>query len=248
MFADRRSKLDAVAVAEVLFASPTIRGRNTASYTWTLLPYIDLSRRRRRVHGRRLPIMNCGAGCRPAKGYSELPRQSQCPIRYAPFPNRCRANLHSSRLRSCPGRNDAQREPKQVALWAGFPLRNRSSVKRGGASKSVSAWSMMEVQLSIRESGRHLSINGVEPEGTFFVINNGLRLRNFRRSPGHFLSFSYAWQIFCETDCLYCALVGRKFGTQPITLRCSVGTVLLLAVRSSPGASRPWRQAQRILR
>ena len=121
------------------------------------------------------------------------------------------------------GRNEAQRDPKQVALWAGIsvgqPILSEGAVERLQISFGVVNDGSTTVDPRIGAS--HLSINGVEPNGWFMIINNGPRTKEFEAlPPGHFLSFSpMLGRYFAKPGVYTVRWWGEKFKAQPITFR-----------------------------
>jgi hypothetical protein len=121
------------------------------------------------------------------------------------------------------GRNDAQREPKQVALWAGISVA-QPIFGEGGVEKLQISFGVVNDGIATvdpRIGSSHLSINGVEPKDWIFVINNGLRTPEFQAlPPGHFLSFSYTLgRYFAKPGVYTVRWWGENFRAQPITLR-----------------------------
>jgi hypothetical protein len=121
------------------------------------------------------------------------------------------------------GRNEAQRDPKQVALWAGIsvgqPILSEGAVERLQISFGVVNDGSTTVDPRIGAS--QLSINGVEPKDWVYVINNGIRTAEFQAlPPGHFLSFSYGLgRYFAKPGVYTVRWWGQNFRAQPITLR-----------------------------
>jgi hypothetical protein len=121
------------------------------------------------------------------------------------------------------GRNEAQREPKQVALWAGISVAQPIFGEGGVARLQISFGVVNDGSAMVdpRIGASHLSINGVEPKDWLIVINNGLRTSEFQAlPPGHFLSFSYMLgRYFAKPGVYTVRWWGEKFRAQPITLR-----------------------------
>jgi hypothetical protein len=121
------------------------------------------------------------------------------------------------------GRNEAQREPKQLTLWAGIsvaqPIFGTGGVEKLQISFGVVNDGSATVDPRIGDS--HLTINGVEPKDWPFIINNGIRTAEFQALPaGHFLSFSYGLgRYFAKPGIYTVRWWGDNFRAQPITFR-----------------------------
>ena len=88
------------------------------------------------------------------------------------------------------GQNEARREPKQVALWAGISVGQPILGERGVEKLQISLGVVNDGSTTVdpRIGASHLSINGVEPNDWPFIINNGIRTTEFQAlPPGHFL-------------------------------------------------------------
>jgi hypothetical protein len=120
-------------------------------------------------------------------------------------------------------RNEAQRESKQVALWAGISVA-QPIFGEGGVEKLQISFGVVNdgsATVDPRIGASHLSINSVEPKDWLVVINNGLRTPEFQAlPPGHFLSFSYMLRRYFAKPGIYTVRWwGENFRAQPITFR-----------------------------
>ena len=120
-------------------------------------------------------------------------------------------------------RNEAQRESKQVALWAGISVA-QPILGEGGVEKLQISFGVVNdgsATVDPRIGASHLSVNGVEPKDWLVVINNGLRTPEFQAlPPGHFLSFSYMLRRYFAKPGIYTVRWwGENFRAQPITFR-----------------------------
>lgn len=122
------------------------------------------------------------------------------------------------------GRNDSQRETKQLALWAGIsvpqPTFGEAQAKKLQVSFAVVNDGSATVNPEIGAS--HLSINGIEPGDWLIVINNGLRTPEFEAlPPGHLLSFGYQLgeRYFAKPGVYTVRWWGDNFRSAPITFR-----------------------------
>ena len=121
------------------------------------------------------------------------------------------------------GRNEAQQQPKQVALWAGISVAQPIFAEAGLAKLQISFGVVNDGSATVdpRIGASHLSINGVEPKDWLLIINNGLRTPEFQAlAPGHFLSFSYMLgRYFAKPGVYTVRWWGENFRAQPITVR-----------------------------
>lgn len=122
------------------------------------------------------------------------------------------------------GRNDSQREAKQVSLWAGISV-PQPIYGEGGTAKLTINFGVVNDGTSTvnpKIGISHLSINGVEPRDWPFIINNGLRSPESNAlPPGHFLSFGYQLgeRYFAKPGVYTVRWWGDNFRAAPITFR-----------------------------
>jgi hypothetical protein len=122
------------------------------------------------------------------------------------------------------GRDDAQREPKQVALWAAISVAQPIFFDRRVVEKLQINFGVVNdgsTTIDPRIGASHLSINGVEPNDWVNVINNGIRTPEFEAlPPGRFLSFTYLLGTYFAQPGIYTVRWwGENFRAQPITFR-----------------------------
>ena len=122
------------------------------------------------------------------------------------------------------GRNDGQREAKQVLLWAGISVPQPIFGEGGTAEATINFGVVNDGTSTVNPKigASHLSINGVEPKDWPIVINNGLRSPEFEAlPPGHFLSFGYQLgeRYFAKPGVYTVRWSSENFRAQPITFR-----------------------------
>lgn len=117
----------------------------------------------------------------------------------------------------------AQDPPARPTLWASVAV-SEPVVREASTAELRVSFAIVNdgaFALNPRIGASHLRINGVEPDGWPFLINNGIRsLTHDWLPPGRFLQFAYDLGKYCQKPGVYTLeWYGEDFKAPTITFR-----------------------------